>query len=67
MRLLQILALAALSEAAPQFGGGAGGNSLIRFGCSEVVVTRLDPYVPHADPRGTRKEDVANHNVPLDL
>ena len=46
-----LLALAALAEAAPQFGmpgaGGAGGGSgfsLIRFGCSEVVITRLDPY-----------------------
>ncbi|KAL1860736.1 hypothetical protein VTK73DRAFT_7195 [Phialemonium thermophilum] len=41
-----LLALAALSEAAPapQFGG-AGGVTMLRFGCAQVVIDRLDPLV----------------------
>jgi len=45
------LFLAALAEARPQFGGGLGGGgggtsggySLIRFGCSQVSLQRVDP------------------------
>ncbi len=47
-----LLAFVALAQAAPQFGGGRGGGgggstghgtSLVRFGCSQVVIERLDP------------------------
>jgi hypothetical protein len=46
------LALATLAEALPQVGrqgagagSGSGGYSLLRFGCAEVSVQRIDPYV----------------------
>ena len=39
-----IVALAALSEAMPQ-RGGSGGSTMLRFGCSEVVIDRIDPLV----------------------
>lgn len=38
-----LLALAGLSEALPQFGGG--GSTMLRFGCSQVVIDRIDPLV----------------------
>jgi hypothetical protein len=39
-----LLALTALVEAAPQFGG-SGGLTMLRFGCAQVVIDRLDPLV----------------------
>ncbi|KAI2462768.1 hypothetical protein F4781DRAFT_419005 [Annulohypoxylon bovei var. microspora] len=39
-----LLGLAAFAEAAPQFGGG-GGVTMLRFGCPNVVIDRLDPLV----------------------
>lgn len=44
--LWSALLLAALVEAAPQFGGG-GGNAatMLRFGCSQLVIDRIDPLV----------------------
>ncbi|KAI0896497.1 hypothetical protein F4806DRAFT_464729 [Annulohypoxylon nitens] len=39
-----LLGLAAFAEAAPQFGGG-GGTTMLRFGCPNVVIDRLDPLV----------------------
>ncbi|KAK4102415.1 hypothetical protein N658DRAFT_423707 [Parathielavia hyrcaniae] len=36
--------LAALIEAVPQFGG-PGGMTMLRFGCSNIVVDRIDPLV----------------------
>ncbi|KAI2619834.1 hypothetical protein GGS26DRAFT_320916 [Hypomontagnella submonticulosa] len=47
------LPLAALAYAAPQTTPikGPGSNSLVRFGCSQVVIERLDPLVnPGANP-----------------
>lgn len=44
MLLPTFLALAALAEAVPQFGG-AGGLTMLRFGCPQVVIDRLDPLV----------------------
>ena len=44
MRYSAFLALAALSEAIPQFGGG-GQSTMLRFGCSQVVIDRIDPLV----------------------
>jgi len=42
-----VLILAAVADAAPQRGGGGGigggRSSLIRFGCSQVVIDRIDP------------------------
>jgi len=43
-----LLALAALAEAAPapQGGGGTGGGTtMLRFGCTQVVIDRIDPLV----------------------
>jgi len=39
-----LLAVAALAEAAPQLGG-AGGLTMLRFGCAQIVIDRLDPLV----------------------
>ncbi|KAH8900242.1 hypothetical protein GQ53DRAFT_869639 [Thozetella sp. PMI_491] len=40
-----VLALAAAVEALPQRGGGGGGLTMLRFGCAQVVIDRLDPLV----------------------
>lgn len=43
-----LLTLAPLVGAAPQFGGGGGGGgglTMLRFGCTQVVIDRLDPLV----------------------
>ncbi|KAI0014916.1 hypothetical protein F4780DRAFT_133714 [Xylariomycetidae sp. FL0641] len=39
-----LLGLAGLAQAAPQFGG-FGGTTMLRFGCAQVVIDRLDPLV----------------------
>ncbi|KAG7286710.1 hypothetical protein NEMBOFW57_009021 [Staphylotrichum longicolle] len=40
------LLLAALAEASPQFGGSGGSKStMLRFGCSQLVIDRIDPLV----------------------
>ncbi|KAI0388047.1 hypothetical protein F5Y04DRAFT_274902 [Hypomontagnella monticulosa] len=45
-----LLGLAAVANAAPQFGGGFG-TTMLRFGCPNVVIDRLDPLVnPGAIP-----------------
>ncbi|KAG4221759.1 hypothetical protein PC116_g29765 [Phytophthora cactorum] len=40
-----LLSFAAFVDAAPQVTPvkGPGDNSLVRFGCSQVVIERLDP------------------------
>jgi hypothetical protein len=38
-----LVALAALAKAVPQTG--AGGSTMLRFGCSQVVIDRIDPLV----------------------
>ncbi|KAK9802189.1 hypothetical protein SCARD494_00122 [Seiridium cardinale] len=41
-----LLALLTLAEAAPHFGGGGGGGTtMLRLGCPQLVVDRLDPLV----------------------
>ena len=41
-----LLSFAALAQAAPQFGGFPGaGLTMLRFGCPNVVIDRLDPLV----------------------
>lgn len=36
-----------LARAAPQFGGGFGGSrsTMLRFGCSQLTIDRIDPLV----------------------
>ncbi|KAK4041303.1 hypothetical protein C8A01DRAFT_45548 [Parachaetomium inaequale] len=43
--LWSALALAALAEALPQFGGGGSRSTILRFGCSQLVIDRIDPMV----------------------
>ncbi len=39
-----LLALTALVQALPQGRGASGGRTaMLRFGCSQVVIERLDP------------------------
>lgn len=46
MHWSSLVGLAALAVAAPQFGGGPGfGLTMLRFGCPNVVIDRLDPLV----------------------
>lgn len=42
--LLSNLLFAALANALPQAGGG-NGFTMLRFGCSQVVIDRIDPLV----------------------
>jgi hypothetical protein len=52
MLFTTLLGLAALAEAAPQFGGG-NSVTMLRFGCPQVVIDRLDPLVnPGQIPSG---------------
>lgn len=48
-RISGLLALAAIGEAnpvpVPQFGGGGSSYTMLRFGCAQVVIDRLDPLV----------------------
>ncbi len=39
-----LVAFAALVEALPQ-GGGGGASTMLRFGCSQIVIDRIDPLV----------------------
>ncbi len=42
-----VLTFVAVAQAAPQgrAGGGAGGGTaMLRFGCAQSVIERLDPY-----------------------
>ena len=56
MMWLWIISLTAVAYAAPQVGGGAGqtgegtlGNTaMLRFGCAQAVIDRIDPYVTRA-------------------
>lgn len=46
---IALLALSALAGAAPtpdpQFGGGFGSLTMLRFGCAQIVIDRIDPLV----------------------
>lgn len=42
--LFSTLLLAGLAQALPQ-GGGGSGFTMLRFGCSQVVIDRIDPLV----------------------
>lgn len=43
MVLPALLLFAALAEALPQ--GGGGGSTMLRFGCAQAVIDRIDPLV----------------------
>ncbi|KAL2265061.1 hypothetical protein VTJ83DRAFT_7571 [Remersonia thermophila] len=43
--LWSALFLTALAEAAPQFGPGGNRATMLRFGCSQLVIDRIDPLV----------------------
>jgi len=53
MMWLGLLSLAAVVCAAPQVGGGPdqtgegilGNTAMLRFGCAQAVIDRIDPYV----------------------
>ncbi|KAK4215045.1 hypothetical protein QBC37DRAFT_137671 [Rhypophila decipiens] len=49
MYALALLALTAAAHAAPQRGGGGGGmlggGAMLRFGCAQTVIDRIDPLV----------------------
>jgi hypothetical protein len=40
-----LLAFAGAAYALPQGGGSLGSTAMLRFGCSQVVIERLDPFV----------------------
>lgn len=42
MRWLVLVGLTATVEAIPQFGGGYS-TTMLRFGCSQVSIDRIDP------------------------
>jgi len=50
-----LLALSALAEAAPQ-GGGINSMTMLRFGCAQVVIDRIDPCVNTRDNDQQRAE-----------
>ena len=64
MMWLGFISLTAMAYAAPQVGGGAGqtgegtlGNTaMLRFGCAQAVIDRIDPYVASALLFGYLKE-----------
>ncbi len=45
MLLATLVAFTALVEALPQRGGGSGGTTMLRFGCAQISIDRLDPLV----------------------
>lgn len=48
-----LVVLAAVAEALPQGGGGTTSVTMLRFGCTQVVIDRLDPLVnPGQIPSG---------------
>ena len=56
MMWLDLLSLVAFTYATPQGGGGAGitgegalgDTAMLRFGCAQSVIDRIDPYVASA-------------------
>jgi hypothetical protein len=61
MHWTSLLALTALAEAAPQFGGG-GGVTMLRFGCTQVVIDRLDPLVNPGQLPSTHVHQIVGGN-----
>jgi hypothetical protein len=42
---LALFAFTAAVQAQAGAGGSAGGSAMLRFGCSNIVIDRIDPYV----------------------
>jgi hypothetical protein len=59
-----LLAFTALVEAAPQLGGGGGGRgTLLRFGCSQIVIERIDPLVNPGQVPSTHIHQIVGGNA----
>jgi hypothetical protein len=56
-----LLAFTALVEAAPQ-GGGSGSVTMLRFGCPQVVIDRLDPLVNPGEIPSTHVHQIVGGN-----
>ncbi|KAK0614679.1 hypothetical protein B0T14DRAFT_499895 [Immersiella caudata] len=80
MLLTSILALAAIVEAAPSDGGSpewlkntlakrqGGGTTMLRFGCSNIVIDRIDPLVnPGQAPTGHIHQIVGGDNFNVSM
>ncbi|KAF2260287.1 hypothetical protein CC78DRAFT_473231 [Lojkania enalia] len=61
MILPALLSFAVLSEALPQWGGG--GSTMLRFGCSQVVIDRIDPLVNPGQAPSPHMHQVAGGNA----
>jgi hypothetical protein len=61
--LWSTLAFAALAQAAPQMGGGGGGLTMLRFGCAQVVIDRLDPLVNPSQIPSTHVHQIVGGNA----
>jgi hypothetical protein len=58
---LVLVAFVALSKALPQAGGG--GFTMLRFGCSQVVIDRIDPLVNPGIAPSPHMHQVAGGNA----
>jgi hypothetical protein len=58
-----LLAFAALAEAVPQFGGGGNRLTMLRFGCAQVVIDRLDPLVNSGQIPSTHVHQIVGGNA----
>jgi hypothetical protein len=58
-----LVAFAALAEALPQFGGG--GFTMLRFGCSEVAIDRIDPLVNPGQAPSPHMHQIVGGNLNL--
>jgi hypothetical protein len=57
------LLLAALAEAVPQFGGGGSRSTMLRFGCSQLVIDRIDPLVNPGQLPSPHMHQIVGGNV----
>lgn len=60
--LWSALVLAALAEAVPQFGV-PGGSTMLRFGCSQLVIDRIDPLVNPGQLPSPHMHQIVGGNV----
>jgi hypothetical protein len=60
--LLTPLLFTALASAAPQFGGSQG-FTMLRFGCAETVIDRIDPLVNPGQAPSPHMHQVAGGNA----
>jgi hypothetical protein len=62
MLLPTLLGFAALAQGAPQFGGNQG-FTMLRFGCAETVIDRIDPLVNPGQAPSPHMHQVAGGNA----